>query len=235
MAAPPLSHTFESGQPDTTTISGANSAVGGNAFDAIVGTPTYSTTHAHAGTLSMKITEAGSHVSHQAEWRTLGQITADVWVRFYLWAAAVPNTASERYVRANNDAGTGSCLVGVQSTTGVVLGFNGAQTGTAVGSVAISTSQWIRIEARLRAGAGTGQVEWRLYNTPEAAIASYDDTNSASSMANSTNIDRVAFGTQSAGTLNQDFWIDDIAVSTTDWIGPSVTTAHDANIEWLHF
>jgi hypothetical protein len=236
MPAPPLTNTFEGGT-DTTTISAANSGgASGDAFQAVTSDtsgPTFSVDHAHTGLLSAKIATAVSPAVVFTQWTGLGTITADVWWRGYFWFPSQP-AATFKFCRLHTAAGA-TCGFLALNNASKIIGLNAAQGNLTVGTVNVTYGQWVRLEMRVRAATSNGQLEWRLFNSPESTSA--DDTKSDTTAVLGSDVDRMQWGaTASTLPASYTFYYDDLAVSTTDWIGPLVTgTTHDANIEWLHF
>ena len=219
MPAPPLSHTFDSDQADTTVITTGNSVTGGNAFSAITGSPTYSATNARSGTLAMGI-DTTAAVENHADWTGLGSITTSVWFRAYCYFTANPTAQSVRLIGARTSAAANSGFV-VLETAGTLRGMNAAQTGIGSSSAAISLNQWIRVEWRIVSSTTVGELEVWLYNNPEDPIESFTShlTNTAAVLG--ANTDGVRYGSATAtGPASYIFWMDDIAVSSTSQIGP---------------
>jgi hypothetical protein len=219
--APPLAHTFESGQPDGTTITTGNSGVGGDAFQTVTGDCTYSTVQVKNATLSGRFNPTATPAIASPQWTGLGLLTGDLWGRFYLWIDSLPST-EPRLVRIDNDSGAGCAFIAITPTTGTVDPMNAAQGGNiARGTVAIAIQQWTRIEFRVRAATSNGQIEWWLYNSADAAIGLHDDTNSTSTAVLAANADRGRFGLCTANSpADWVIWMDDIALSTAGQIGP---------------
>lgn len=222
MPAPPLANTFESGQADTTVITTGNSAVGGDAFSTVLASPTYSTTQEHSGTLSMNVNTTGTYTETNAQWTGFGSILTSVWFRFYLYATA--NPGSNLRICGIRTNAANSAFVNLR-TTGIPQILNAAQAGSFCdGTVAITLNQWVRIEARILSSTTVGEAEYWLYNTPDAPITLFDDhVTSAATQVLGANTDQVRFGAVTAsGPASYVFWMDDVAVSTTGQIGPSV-------------
>jgi len=220
MAAPPLSHTFESGQADTTVITTGNSATGGNAFNAVTGSPTYSTTQVKNGTLAMKVDTTATYAETHVDWTGLGAITTDVWLRAYCYFTAAPTTALRLFGLRTNAPANSAFLV--FNTDGTLGNANAAQTVGVHGAAAVALNQWVRIEWRVVASTTVGQAEFWLYQNADAAIASFDDhRNEAATMVLGANVDGVRWGgATAAGPNSFVFWMDEIAISSTAQIGP---------------
>ena len=223
MPAPPLTNTFETGLADTTAITIANSDDGsaGNAFNTVSGSsPAFSTTHAKSGSLAMRYDTTATYAQGYVDWQTLGSITGSVWFRFYLYSTAHPVTTAMRMVLFRTSAA--NCGLLFYNPTGFLQGGNAAQAGGTAGTVAPALNQWVRIEVRILPSATVGEVEWWLYNTPEAVIGDFDDHVLITSQVLAANVDQVRLGgTTAVGPNSLVAWFDDMAVSSSGQIGPS--------------
>lgn len=221
MPAPPLSNTFESGQPDTTVITAGNSGgAAGDAFSSITASPTYSTTHAKSGTLAGRFDTTATYAEIHVDWTSLGSLTTNTWFRAYCYFTAAPSGANLRLFGMRTVAG--NCGFIAYNSTGKLESLNAAQTGAGPGSVNVAVNQWVRIEWRLLASTTVGEIEWWLYNTAEAPIGSFDEHVNNTGLVLGSVLDGVRFGGATASGPNSFVgWIDDVAVSSTGQIGPS--------------
>ena len=222
MPAPPLSNTFESGQPDGTVISAGNSGGGaGTAFSVITGSPTYSVTHVKAGSLAMSVDTTGTYAETHVAWTGLGSFTTNVWFRTYMYLTANPVATQPRLLCARTSAAANSGFV-TMTTAGLLQSMNAAQAGSGTGTVPVALNQYIRVEWRILSSTTVGESEWWLYNTPEAPIGSFDDHTNTTGMVLGANTDGIRYGAATAtGPANFHFWMDDVAVSSTGQVGPS--------------
>jgi hypothetical protein len=227
MPAPPLANTLEGGT-DTTTITPGNSGgASGDAFSNVVigasATLTFSATQSR-NALSMALVEPGTSALTYAEWTGLGSITANIWFRFYLFLVALPNVILLP-LRFNTSGAVGDAFLRI-NTSGTVQYDNAAQLGEAgtLGTVVCKTGQWIRLEGRVKSSTTVGEAEWRLFNNADSTA--YDDTKNATGLVLGANADACRIGsTVAAGPTSQTFYFDDLALSTVDWIGPSLARA----------
>ena len=234
MASPPLSNSFDGGTDTVALTQGSGGNTGGASGDFLDlvtvsadDTITFDSTHAHSGTLSCKHTLGATSSTTYMGWSGLGSLTTSLYWRGYVYATAAPSTASKFVIpRTTGNA----ALAQLNLTTGRILeahdGANVLLTGGA-GSVAASLNQWVRIECRFLPGnASNGEFEFWLYNTADADIASFDDhVNVTGVTLGGTDIDILRIGPASttSAPINGSWWIDDIAVSTSGQIGPTVT------------
>jgi len=216
MSSPPLSNTFEGGT-DGVIISGANSGgASGNAFDNTPGNPTFTAAQKMHGGLAVAITDATAGLG--VNWTGFGGITADLWIRYYLWIPAWPTGANLRTHQYLDAGGVNHGAFEVQTS-----GRPRWHTGLAAtqGSVDFPVSQWTRVEMRMRADTSVGQIEVRWYATPDSTGAPTDTWN-ATGLNTGAGTASMAFGSMNSfPTTPYTIYLDDLAVSTTDWIGTS--------------
>lgn len=223
MPTPPLENTLEGGT-NTTTISNANSGgASGDAFSTITGSPTFSTLQAAHGSLSARLAMGGTFAVTRLNWTALGSFTSSVYFRWYMRLPTTQTAGNMEILRVQTSAAAQSTVMWQNATTGVIRFATAANSGIAatLSTTALPNNQWIRIEARVLSSTTVGEVEWRLFLTPDSTTA--DETKSATGVALGANTDQVYFGLSNVGPTNVDFFYDDLAVSTTDWIGPVST------------
>lgn len=226
MASPPLANTLEGGT-DGVEITSANSASGsGDAFDdttgSVEGSPYFSSAQAR-DTLSMRFNYTSAPGGTLfAQWSGLGSLTGNVYFRLYMYIPSlVDNNLYPLGVRTSANAS--SAILRILSS-GLIQGRDAGNSGISEGTVAVATGQWVRIEMRVISSTTVGELEWRLYNTADAAAGSYDDTANATAAVLGANTDIANFGLNvTAPASPYTVYFDDLAVSTDDWIGPSVT------------
>jgi uncharacterized protein YdbL (DUF1318 family) len=90
---------------------------------------------------------------------------------------------------------------------------------------AVNTNGWTRLEFHAIQNATTGTLELRLYKNPDAAVGSYTEQLSFTNQnSGSSAYATYGFG-QSASRVNMAaFWMDDVKVSSTGWVGPAANT-----------
>jgi hypothetical protein len=106
---------------------------------------------------------------------------------------------------------SGGFVRAINAADGVVAGTTGA--------VQVALNQWVRIETRSLPSTTVGEVEWRLFNSPDSTWES--ETKSATGLVLAANSNVVDFGVHAtAPTAPWTGHFDDIAVSDVGWIGP---------------
>lgn len=213
---------FEEGS-NGVTISAANSGgTGENAFD-VVNIPatcaiTYSNTHVHAGAMASSFTTGGTAGTPYLDWTTTIGTQTEIWMRCYLYVTANP-AATRQFMRANPGSGGGG--VGI-NLNGKVVTLNNSNAVVATSTNAVNLNAWFRLELHLIQSSTTGTIEARLYNNADAEIAAYTEQLSTANVNTGT----AAYTNYLIGVLTSvanfgPVYVDDVAVSTTGWIGPS--------------
>lgn len=221
MPAPPLSNTFEGGTDGVAITVGNSGGDSGDAFSSIAGTLClFEADAAFHGTMGMRIVDATG--SNRCQWESLGTITTDVWIRTYLRISTTPVTDNAVFFKGLTQAGTAHMALRINTTTRFMQAENAAGSAIAasIGDVAVPTNDWIRVEARILASATVGQIEWKWWDDPDSA-GDPTDTASATGQVLGANTGAALFGISSsapATPFTADY--DDLAVSSTGWIGP---------------
>lgn len=201
-----LRNSFEGGT-NGTGISTLNSGgASGDAFSFVAGSPIFSNTRAKSGSLSGSLPGGVFHA--------LGYnlTSTDLWLRYYLWIAS--NADSVTLVQVTSAANAGGSLLGTlrMDPSRALYIDCGAGSNLIFGPVA--TSQWVRFEAKWSTTSG-GEV--RLYNSADSDTPTGSATVSSNMGSAAASIELM----HSGATLVS-YSIDDYAVSTDGWIGPSL-------------
>lgn len=207
-----LENTAEGGSNGTAVTTGNSGGSSGDAWDAVTiagsSAITFSSTHAHPGSLSTKYSRNGGSclTKWDASW-----IDKDGTynIRFYLWIDANPSAQVSLVIVRNNGA-TQDSRVNLLATGKLQLvdttGLIGAQ------STALPTGQWVRIEAQFDTVGNTGEL--RYFANADSSVAT-DTIAPAGTWLN--DIAAVEFGIQGAATF--DAFFDSIKVCDQGWIG----------------
>lgn len=224
MSAPPLANSFNGGS-DGTSITAANSGgTSGNAFDFVQGGGlVFTNAQSHSGGMAIRGVDLTG--SNWVEWDSLGSLTGAVYFRWYLYISGTPATNAYYSIRLRSSTPADFGFLKVNTSTRYLetVAFDLGGMGD-TGSVAVATGQWVRVEWRVVAGAsGAGNSQWKLFNTADSTTPSDTNPGDGSGMWFAANCDQALFGMPSAVLPATPFtvYMDDIAVSTTDWIGPT--------------
>lgn len=208
------------GLADTTTLTTSNtSGPAGTAFNAVVSTVTASTTHAAHGTRSTKYASSAVSTCSGQDTSTLGTLTV-VRGREYVWIDGAP-PANLRIGQADS-AGALACGVGM--STGRLLRLNDStSTQMAIGTVAIPTGQWVRIEWRMVASATVGSASAKVWFSADSTGSPDDSISSAASFNTKASFDRYQLGNMFSANQTYTRYGDEGAWSDVDAeIGPYV-------------
>ena len=210
---------------------GVNNSLGtpdGALFDTVIttgGTLTYDSAHAYSGALSCKVaTSAASTCA--ALWTGAGMIinvSAQLWYRLYLYQAAWPGTLHPVF----------NVQVSGTKSADVVLNTNGTLSVRDANSTVIVTTTntvpnngWYRIEGYVTSSATTGQVELKLFNSPGSPTPTETQTSAASQNTLGGNLNQARFGCATGAASGLTWWMADVALSASGYIGPGPVVFH---------
>jgi hypothetical protein len=225
---PVLVESFAGGTSGTTVTATAASGyqslgtADGVLFDVVsIGastTITYDNTVAHSGTLSCKITTSAASTVYGL-WQNGAVLTAATqqWFRLYLYFTA--NPSSQHQVFGFFVGGTRSADVAI-TTSGTLIMRNTAGTTLVTTTSTVALNQWIRIEGFVISSATVGQVELKLFNSPDSATPTETQTSAATQNTTGGALTQCRYGMVSGGINGQTWWMDDVAMSTTGYVGP---------------
>jgi hypothetical protein len=219
-----LVNSFEGGTAGTAVIGGNSGGASGDAFTntgtSAGGSITFDNTHGAAhGSLACLI-QTGPSAQAELYWTTQMGTQNQVWFRAYLYFAAFPAVGNIRVFYANNGVNGIYCAI---TTTGKVAMVLSNGVGITTSASTIPLGQWFRVEGYILGGSGSnGQCEVRVYGSADSA-APIEVNTSAATQLNTTGMTGYYFGA-STGQPNVQYWIDDVAVSNTGYIGPSAVT-----------
>ncbi len=219
-----LTCSFEGITPSGTTVTTGNSGgFSGNAFDVVTigtgATLASDSTHAANGALGCQMATGVTAAAVNVQWTTSLGTVSQAWFRIYLYLTANP-AAALRLIFANN---SGTRCANLQVTTGGKLQWlntSGSSITGATTANSVPLNAWCRIEGFVLGSATAGQVETRLFTTvngtnPLEIVTSAPAQNTAGSM------NGVIFGPNNTNSNVGPFWVDDLGLSTTGYIGPA--------------
>ncbi len=212
MPAPPRLNTLDQG------VDGNNVATSDpgspDSFDAIDPTPpTYTNVQFHSSPLSMRWVTLTT--VQRCLFTGLGSILTDVYARAYIFLPSLPSD-NNFYPIAFRTSADATCSIIRVLAAGTIQARTAANNdAVASGSVAMSTNQWVRLEARMNVY--VGQLEWWLFNNADSAVVTETKkTPIGAGNVFGANVDRVAFGTNTAAVAaGITVYFDDLAVNTT--------------------
>lgn len=176
------------------------------------------TTHAAAGSNSIKFTPASGSVD-SARWTGLGSSTGFA-VSFYLWIDTLP-AVETFFCNITTSGGTRVLLLEISNSGKFrVIDTTGTSTPVWTDTTNFPTGQWVRVEAYATIAAGTATMNAAYYlgdSTTAVASKSVTTANTGTTAA-----DTVIFGKGDSGTYASAFWMDNLQFQTaaSALIGP---------------
>lgn len=201
-------NSFDGGTNNTTISTGNSGGLSGDALEYVNGSPAYSNTQAHSGTLSCRFpASAFTAIGYELA-------AAMFWVRFYCW---LPQNRAESLFRLWTSAGaSGSYRGGIDTKVNGNLDLLCGGTTVNV-SGAITLNQWVRIEAMFST---TGGASVQVYNTADSGTPSATASTATNLASSVVTQELIRLSTTTAIS-----YFDDFAVSTDGPIGPAVDPA----------
>lgn len=219
-----LLNSFEGGTSGV-TVSAANSGgASGNAFDVVTigtgGTFAFSSAHAAHGSLSASVGTGGTAAATYVTWSTSIGTPAQVWFRMYLYFPSLPSAATRLFTVLNTGS-SGVVKFGI-NTNGTIFTQNVSGATITTSAASIPTAAWFRLEGMALLSATVGQTEVKLFTSADGTVPAETDTSTPSQDTLSGSPGSYLFG-PAAGVANQGpFWMDDVGLSNTGYIGPVV-------------
>ena len=217
-----ITNSAEGGTNGTTASNVNTGGLSGNAFDNVAvgagATVAFDNTHAHTpGSLSYKIATVAS-AQARLQWSTTFGSQRLHWFRLYAFFTALPAATTQLYVCTQTGTAVANLVV---LTTGQIqwrVGAGGTQILNSTHT--IPTNQWFRIEGYVLGDAAVGQVEYKLFLTNSGDNTNPDEIQTSLANQNTTGIpDSYDFGINSATASMGPFWMDDLGVSNTGYLG----------------
>jgi hypothetical protein len=211
-----LVNSFEGGTNGTTITTGNSGGASGNAFDAVTGSPTFSSTHAAHGTLSCSVSVSSS--SATVAWNASLGSQAQVWFREYFYIPS--NPGGTIYLTSFTQAGVSTCASLMMLSTGQLAVWDNTSTAQITSTESVPLNQWFRVEGFVVGNASTGQLALNIYNQMDS-VNPTETHQTAANLNTFGTINKVNFGAPVSTTFS--YYLDDIGVSTAGYLGPSNT------------
>lgn len=219
-----LFNSAEGGTSGTAYSAANTGGTSGTAFDTVTtgAVGTFDNAHAMHGSLAY-LHSSTTSASFFGEWNTAATIGSlpTMWGRLYLYMTANP-AATLNIARWLGPAGAQSGRISI-GTTGKIFYTNNTGSANLQSTVSIGLNAWERIEwsCTPTSGAATGTGELRHYVGDSATLVETAQTITAQAFG-AANIQGVRFGIAGATASVVNFWLDDLAVSDSDWIGSAL-------------
>lgn len=190
-------------------------------------TITYDGTVAHSGTMSCLIsTTTGASGACFGEWTgsgLLGNATTQQWYRLYLYMTANPSALHTIFGMLVSGTRAADVIV---NTSGTLSVRNTSGTVIVTTTNTVPLNAWFRIEGYITSSATAGQVELKLFSSPDSTTPTETQTSNTSQDTLGGTLNQVRFGLVSGSVAGLSWWMDDVAVSTSGYIGPGAVVQH---------
>jgi hypothetical protein len=213
-----LVNSLNGGVPGTPVSGATSGGVSGVAFDGVAieggASLVYDATHTRGTGLSARHTVGPRQ---NAFYRWGGSFSSwSVWYgRVYVWFDRLPS-GDLRLVRGKDDYGLSFAIDLLRN--GQLRGKDRANRTIAQTWTPIATGSWVRVEWRV--DVVTGQLDIRLFNSPNSATAT-DAATSGPGRSFLATTNQVQIGRSGTQPFSADFWTDDPAISAGGWLGPA--------------
>ena len=222
-----LTNSFEGGTNGTGLSTGNTGGTSGNAFDAVNTTGSgsgiaFSNAEAMHGTLSAKLTYAASTSSNvYASWTTSMGAQSQVWFRFYIYITAHPSVNLRIW---QSDISAATLCSALFLTTSGTLAFNASGSTAFTTTAAIPLNTWYRLEGYCTGSTSTGQVSLSMYAGDSTTAVETDTSSATQNTGGTQNSYRYGSFASITETSAFSYYIDDVGLSSTGYLGPSPTT-----------
>lgn len=213
----------EGGTNGTGITTGNSGGASGDSFESVSlgsgATATYDNTQAR-GTLAAKLATGGSAADCSLNYATKIGAQTQAWFRAYLYVPSNPGT-SHRLIDAW-DSGSGQlCFAVYLTTAGKLMSVNTGGSTIQTSTASVPLNAWFRVEVMVIGSATVGQVEIKLFNSPDGGTAT-ETLTSAANQNTRGSMNNYRFG--AAGDplpASRTLWFDNLGISTTGYLGPA--------------
>jgi hypothetical protein len=189
-----------------------------------------STQHAHGAT-SAKMTHSSTsvfNVQRNFDGSTTGNGSAfgQVWARAYIYLTANP-TANIRFMRAQNAGADVGWINITTSGKAALVGATGSVT-LYTSTNALTLNSWNRIEWMVNSTSQNEELRLFLGTNFDGSTADEDSTPKGGSSVVTGGVTSLLVGQTTGSNPGTDFWVDDLDVSTSAFLGPFVPAVSTA-------
>lgn len=217
-----LEATFEEGA-DEGILSASSTGID-TVSVAAVGNAVYDSAHPHSGSLGVRLSSAAQSGGNYLEWQTSMVATDEAWQRVYGYFTAAP-PANLDYLGFYTNAAGHVARVRVNTDRSVSI-VDSTNTVHATSATQLPLDAPFRLEFRGKIGAGTGEIECRIFTGGdlENPVSTPTETISTTTAQNgTTQINRARAGFNGHGVVTYTHWLDDWRTSVRGWLGPTGT------------
>lgn len=172
------------------------------------------------GNLSYRFNTGATAATAFLSWNKQFPPSPTFYIRFTAYLPANPPT-SFRFCEVT-DGTTAGITVGLNSSGKVVL-RDGASALIGTTTLSMPVGRWFRIEIKCVSHATAGQVTFRLYTEVDSPYPAEKIVSAASydTRPNGLDLTSFRFGLAGFNIANYTYYLDDIAISDTDYLGPA--------------
>lgn len=210
---------FEGGTNGANVAAGAGASTGDTNFDVVTrgsgATVAYDNTHPGRGSLGVKIATGATSVTAHVAWTTTIGTQTTVFIRALVYITGAPSANTRVINMVGSAASRGNILL---NASGKFIFTNTAGT-TLLTSATLPVNSQFRLEAKWVGDASVGGWEYKIWNDPRD-VGTPNDTNSSFTANTTGSADTYRFGVGTNLANAGPYWLDDVGVSTTGYIGP---------------
>ncbi len=171
------------------------------------------------GALSYKMALGATVTGVKLEWQNF-QTSSTAYIRLYVYLPSLPS-ASFRFIELTDSTQLAWSL-GLRSD-GKLSIRDSANTSMTVSTTSLPVGRWLRLEARIIANATTGSSVVKIYTEADSPYPAETMTSASTfnTAPNGTGIELLRCGIVGSATSNYTYYLDDIAISNSGYLGPS--------------
>jgi hypothetical protein len=231
-----LLNSFETGLPTSTAITTANSNddVAGAQWDNLVvtagGSAVYTTDKSAYGTRSglfTPVAAGGAHVRWDES--SIGLTETEIYGRFYIYRTDNP-TPNPQWMTHLGVVGTDHVGVIRWKADGKLELLNNPFSTVGTSTNSIPLNEWVRVEFHVVCHPTTGMLEAKFFHGHETTAI---ETVTASNTNTSTAVNEINFGQWNAETTGGSFYLDEVALGNTEYIGPATLVVEPQTVYFV--
>lgn len=219
---PLLTNSFEGGTNGAQITAAGSGGTSGNAFDSISrstgASATWDDTVSAHGTLSAMFTTGSTSGDALIQWTASEGTQTTIFFRAYVYLPSSSASAFRFFQARNGTNGSVHCgSVYILGQT-MHLSFGATFSGGTAFTTPIPIGQWVRVEGFVTGDAVAGAVGASLYTSMDSTTAA--ESHAQTGINTTGPITAYWFGQGNVSVNSGPFWLDDIGVSPTGYLGP---------------